>query len=164
MPTHDFVDIGDVLNYEWFQGTIVSVDASTDTCVVSVDDQNYASLLFWHSEDGGELRSNGAIKGSASNFSAGDEVIFMHKIGSDRVEDAKVFTGGQMLRVMIKWKQIAIDPSFIALCDQMIARMEQEKIYAAQFKAFIDSDIIPWIDSWVGKKIRAGGFIDALMY
>jgi len=170
MPTHDFVDIGDVLNYEFLQGTIKSIDASTDTCVVTVGASDYPALIFWHPDPECVLRDNGAIQGSAQSFCEGDEVIIMRKKNAQTLYDAKVLTGGQpRFRVMIKWKQIAIDPSFISLCDQMIARIQQEKVYATQFREFVYSDIVPWLESWIGKKIRGGSsggaaFTDPLMY
>ena len=51
----------------------------------------------------------------------------------------------------------------------MIARLQQEKVYATQFREFVYSDIVPWLESWVGKKIRGGSsggaaFTDPLMY
>lgn len=48
MPTHDFVDIGDVLNYELLQGTITSIDAATDTAVISVAGQSLNAVFFYH--------------------------------------------------------------------------------------------------------------------
>jgi hypothetical protein len=41
------------------------------------------------------LRSNGAISGAASNFSVGDTVTIMMKVGWSGVSDNKVITGGQ---------------------------------------------------------------------
>ena len=48
MPTHDFVDIGDVLKHELLQGTIVTLDTATDTCTVSVGGVVYSALVFYH--------------------------------------------------------------------------------------------------------------------
>jgi hypothetical protein len=48
MPTHDFVDIGDVLDCEFLQGTIASLDSSTDTCTVTVDGSTYDAVIFYH--------------------------------------------------------------------------------------------------------------------
>jgi hypothetical protein len=48
MPTIDFKDIGDVLNYEYRQGTIVSVNGADDTCVVTVDGSSTTALIFYH--------------------------------------------------------------------------------------------------------------------
>jgi hypothetical protein len=94
MPTHDFVDIGDVLNYEFLQGTIATIDEATDTCTVTVGSSVIPALLFWHGSNDDVLRSNGAISGAASYFTVGDSVIVMCKKHSINVADNKVVTGG----------------------------------------------------------------------
>lgn len=94
MPTHDFIDIGDVLNYEFLQGTIASIDESTDTCTVTVGSSIIPALLFWHGTNEDVLRSNGAISGAASYFSVGDSVIVMCKKHGINAADNKVITGG----------------------------------------------------------------------
>lgn len=48
MATHDFTDIGDVLNFEFLRGTITSVNKTTDTCVVNVGGSMLDALLFYH--------------------------------------------------------------------------------------------------------------------
>ncbi len=48
MPTHDFVDIGDVLNWECLRGTIAAPDSSADTCTVAVDGAAYNAVIFYH--------------------------------------------------------------------------------------------------------------------
>jgi len=48
MPTHDFVDIGDVLSWECHRGTIETLDASADTCTVNVDGSTYPAVIFYH--------------------------------------------------------------------------------------------------------------------
>lgn len=48
MPTHDFVDIGDVLNFEFLQGTITAIDSATDTCTVTVGGSSLTALIFYH--------------------------------------------------------------------------------------------------------------------
>jgi hypothetical protein len=48
MPTHDFIDIGDVLDRKFVIGTIKTVDAATDTCTVSVGGNTFDALLFYH--------------------------------------------------------------------------------------------------------------------
>ena len=48
MPTHDFVDIGDVLKHELLQGEIKTIDTATDTCTVSVGGTVYSALVFYH--------------------------------------------------------------------------------------------------------------------
>jgi hypothetical protein len=94
MPTHDFKDIGDVLNYEFLQGTIATIDTATDTCTVSVGGSVIPALLFWHSSPDDVLRSNGAIEGAAENFGEGDTVVVMKKIGGSELSDSKVLYGG----------------------------------------------------------------------
>ena len=91
MPTHDFVDIGDVLDYEILQGTIASIDPGTDTCTVNigghietqggnavtVGGNTLSSLLFYHCKPDSVLRDNGAIQGAAAGFSVGDSVAVL---------------------------------------------------------------------------------------
>jgi hypothetical protein len=48
MPTHDFIDIGDVLNYELLKGKIVTIDPDTDTCTVNVEGSVVTALIFYH--------------------------------------------------------------------------------------------------------------------
>ncbi|MDD5541414.1 MAG: hypothetical protein PHG61_12055 [Candidatus Marinimicrobia bacterium] len=94
MPTHDFVDIGDVLKHEFLEGEIVTVFPADDTCTVNIAGTIYSALLFWHSEPTSTLRSNGAIYGAAENFAAGDSVIVMKKVGASATGDCKVIYGG----------------------------------------------------------------------
>lgn len=75
MPSHDFKDIGDVLNFDILRGTITAIDSVTDTCTVSVDGASREALLFYHCEPDSILRDNGAIEGAASGFAVDDEVI-----------------------------------------------------------------------------------------
>ena len=78
-PTHDFNNIGDVLDFDIVKGTIVSVDDAADTCVVSVAGRNLDALLFYHCEPDSVLRDNGAIEGAAAGFGEDDEVIVLVK-------------------------------------------------------------------------------------
>jgi hypothetical protein len=48
MPTHDFLNIGDLLNYELLRGTIISIDSAADTCTVNVGGATLNALLFYH--------------------------------------------------------------------------------------------------------------------
>jgi len=48
MPTHNFNTIGDVLDFELLKGTIVSLDAATDTCTVTVGGSTLTALIFYH--------------------------------------------------------------------------------------------------------------------
>jgi hypothetical protein len=48
MPTHDFRNIGDVLDFELLRGTIVTIDSATDTCTVNVGGAVVTALLFYH--------------------------------------------------------------------------------------------------------------------
>ena len=48
MPTHDFKNIGDILDFELLRGTIVTIDSATDTCTVSLGGSTLAALLFYH--------------------------------------------------------------------------------------------------------------------
>lgn len=47
-PTHDFVDIGDVLKHEILTGTITAIDSATDTCTVTVGGSSLSALIFYH--------------------------------------------------------------------------------------------------------------------
>ena len=77
MPSHDFSNIGDVLDFDILRGTITAIDSVTDTCTVSVDGASREALLFYHCEPDSILRDNGAIEGAASGFAVDDEVIVM---------------------------------------------------------------------------------------
>jgi len=72
MPTIDFVDIGDVLNYEFLQGTLKTINPDDDTCTVEVSGRTYNAILFYHWEPGSPevcvLRENGAIRNSWCAF------------------------------------------------------------------------------------------------
>lgn len=74
-PTHDFVDIGDVLNFELLKGTIKTIDSATDTCTVDVGGAVVEALLFYHCTPTSEIRTNGAISGAAKGFAVNDPVI-----------------------------------------------------------------------------------------
>lgn len=77
MPSHDFSNIGDVLDFDILRGTITAVDSATDTCTVSVGGDSLEALLFYHCEPDSILRDNGAIEGAAAGFAVDDEVIVM---------------------------------------------------------------------------------------
>lgn len=79
MPTHDFNDIGDVLDFELLKGTIMTLDADDDTCTVLVGVQTVNAVLFYHCKPGSIMRDNGAIEGAAGGFGEGDEVIVLKK-------------------------------------------------------------------------------------
>lgn len=91
MPTTDFIDIGDVLNYEYLQGEIKTLDESTDTCTVKIGSSVYSALVFYHCEPDSVLRSNGAIQDGATGFAIGDQVVVMKKkVDSPALADVKV--------------------------------------------------------------------------
>ncbi len=48
MPRINFPTIGDIQDFEFLQGTIKSIDSSTDTCTVEVDGSVMSALLFYH--------------------------------------------------------------------------------------------------------------------
>lgn len=50
MPSHDFTDLGDVLDYDILKGTIIDVNSSDDTCTVRLVGESGAktALLFYH--------------------------------------------------------------------------------------------------------------------
>ena len=48
MPTIDFKTIGEILDYEFHRGTIVTIDSTTDTCTVNVGGAVVTALLFYH--------------------------------------------------------------------------------------------------------------------
>ncbi len=82
MPTHDFKNIGEVLDFELLKGTIATLDSATDTCTVTVGGENLTALLFYHCAPDKVLRSNGAITGAAKGFDVDNEVIVL--INSDK--------------------------------------------------------------------------------
>jgi hypothetical protein len=82
MPTIDFSSIGNVMEYEFTEDTVSSVNSEDDTCVLSA---NGSALLFYHCEPTSPIRSNGAIEGASGGFSNGDHVIVMkHKTDSSK--------------------------------------------------------------------------------
>jgi hypothetical protein len=70
VPTIDFVDINDVLNYEFLQGTLKTINTTDDTCTVDINGTIYPAVCFYHCEwyPTQSLRSNGALSGSAMGF------------------------------------------------------------------------------------------------
>lgn len=79
MPRVNFPTIGDIEDYEFLQGTIKTIDSSTDTCTVEVDGSVIPALLFYHCLPDSQLRENGAIEGSAAGFAEEDAVIVQLK-------------------------------------------------------------------------------------
>ena len=85
MPTIDYTDIGDVLNHEIVQGTIVSIDPLTDTCTVNAGGTIFTALIFYHCTAGAVKRLSGAIKGGAGGFEVGDSVIVLRKFDNSKI-------------------------------------------------------------------------------
>lgn len=84
MPTMDYIDIGDVLNCDFLQGEIVTLDYSDDTCTVKIGGDTLSAVVFYHCEPDSVLRGNGAIQDGATGFVIGDQVIVRKKKdGSD---------------------------------------------------------------------------------
>lgn len=81
MPTHDFENIGDVLDFEILKGKITAIDPATDTCTVTVAGSSREALIFYHCNPDSIARDNGAIEGGAAGFAVDDEVVVM--INSD---------------------------------------------------------------------------------
>ncbi len=79
MPTHDFIDVGDVLNFDIIRGTIVTIDSVTDTCTVTVGGDTLTALLCYHCDPDSVARDSGAIEGAAKGFKVGDEVIVLKR-------------------------------------------------------------------------------------
>lgn len=82
MPTHDFENIGDVLNFEILKGKITAIDSATDTCTVTVAGSSREALIFYHCNPDSIARDNGAIEGGAAGFKVDDEVVVL--INSDK--------------------------------------------------------------------------------
>jgi len=78
-PTHDFNNIGDVLDFELLKGTIKSIDSATDTCTVDVGGTTLTALIFYHCDPDSVMRESGAIEGAAAGFSEDDEVVVLKK-------------------------------------------------------------------------------------
>jgi hypothetical protein len=81
MPTHDFENIGDVLDFEILKGKITAIDSAADTCTVDAAGSSREALIFYHCKPDSIIRDNGAIEGGAAGFKVDDEVIVM--INSD---------------------------------------------------------------------------------
>jgi hypothetical protein len=86
MATHDFTDIGDVLNFELLRGIVTAVNENDDTCTVTVDGKSVTALLFYHCESGSVMRESGAIEGAALGFTVGDEVIVLKKYDDSAIK------------------------------------------------------------------------------
>jgi predicted transglutaminase-like cysteine proteinase len=85
-PSHDFTDIGDVLNFELLRGIVTAVNENDDTCTVTVDGKSVTALLFYHCESGSVMRESGAIEGAALGFTVGDEVIVLKKYDDSAIK------------------------------------------------------------------------------
>lgn len=48
MPTIDFKNIGDVLDYRFLRGTMVTIDSATDMCTVEVEGYTVTAPIFYH--------------------------------------------------------------------------------------------------------------------
>jgi predicted transglutaminase-like cysteine proteinase len=79
MPTHDFIDVGDVLNFDIIRGTVVTIDSVTDTCTVTVGGDTLTALLCYHCDPDSVARDSGSIEGAADGFEVGDEVIVLKR-------------------------------------------------------------------------------------
>lgn len=91
MPTKDFIDIGDVLDFEYLRGEIITLNESNDTCTVKIGSAVFNALIFYHCEPDSVLRSNGAIQDGATGFVIGDQVVVMKKkVESPALADVKV--------------------------------------------------------------------------
>ena len=75
MPTHDFVDIGDVLNFEYLRGEIITLNESNDTCTVKIGSAVFNAIIFYHCEPDSILRSNGAIQDGADSLNRRSEAV-----------------------------------------------------------------------------------------
>jgi hypothetical protein len=82
MPTHDFNNIGEVLDFQILKGKITAIDSATDTCTVTVAGSSREALIFYHCKPDSIIRDNGAIEGGAAGFKVDDEVIVL--INSDK--------------------------------------------------------------------------------
>lgn len=94
MATIDFVNIGDVLEYEFATGILQSINLDDDTGTALVNGAVLPVVFFYHCQDDGypaqTIRSNGALSGAAMGFiknyhdwyykiPATDKVIVMKK-------------------------------------------------------------------------------------
>ena len=75
MPTQDFANIGEVLDFQILKGTITEIDSATDTCTVTVAGSSLTALIFYHCNPDSIELENGAIEGAAAGFATDDEVI-----------------------------------------------------------------------------------------
>jgi hypothetical protein len=86
VPTHDFKNVGDVLDFEILKGIITAIDSATDTCTVTVAGSSYNALIFYHCKPDSIARENGAIEGAAAGFAENDEVVVMIKNDNSSVK------------------------------------------------------------------------------
>jgi hypothetical protein len=48
MPKINHPNFGDLQDYEYLQGTMVTIDSATDACTVSVAGAVFPALIFYH--------------------------------------------------------------------------------------------------------------------
>ena len=48
MPKIDHPNFGDLQDYEYLQGIMVTIDPDTDTCTVNVNGSVFTALIFYH--------------------------------------------------------------------------------------------------------------------
>jgi len=62
MPTKDFIDIGDVLDFEYLRGEIITLNESNDTCTVKIGSAVFNALIFYHCEPDSVCGATGLSK------------------------------------------------------------------------------------------------------
>ena len=85
MPTLNYQDVGALVQYDYLQGRILALYPEDDTADVESESEGsvwtlMAVPIFYHCEPDSEVRTNGAITGSASGFAVDDLVIVLKSI------------------------------------------------------------------------------------
>ena len=80
MPLKNFSNIGELQEYEFITGEIVSLDYENDTCEIIIEGDTKTGVpIFYHCNPSAQERSNGAVQGGAFGFAKKDKVVVMRQ-------------------------------------------------------------------------------------
>lgn len=96
MPLKNFSNIGELQEYEFITGEIVSLDYENDTCEIIIEGDTKTGVpIFYHCNPSAQERSNGAVQGGAFGFAKEDKVVVMRQQKPTDGENAvKIFVIG----------------------------------------------------------------------
>lgn len=96
MPLKNFSNIGELQEYEFITGEIVSLDYENDTCEIIIEGDTKTGVpIFYHCNPSAQERKNGAVQGGAFGFAKEDKVVVMRQQKPTDGENAvKIFVIG----------------------------------------------------------------------